>query len=228
MAALAGLAMPILLLVVVGAGYGSRTAAPRTGPAKIEPSLQSLLRCLQRAGADATDVTATRDLRVSGGELGISFTSFHAYVGLAADHREAVAAAVDLDRQVAVLQQAGHGLVRGSAVYYFDAPLVPRAGARLVEACVAGSGRRASAAMTALAATLPLVQYPAELQRRVLARCRAVVRGAGCACVYRRAARLFSYEQIDGLGRVWAPRRARAVIAGLLATCERPGPVARL
>jgi hypothetical protein len=218
--------VPALLLVVVAAGCGSRTA-PRAVPAKSEPSLQSLLGCLQRAGADAADVT-TRDLRVSGGELGISFTSFHAYVGLAADHREAVAAAADLDRQVAVLQQAGRGLVRGSAVYYFDAPLVPRAGSHLVEACVAGSGRRASAAMAALAARLPLVQYPEELRQRVLARCRAVVHGPGCGCVYRRAARLFSYEQIGGLGRAWAPRRAQAVIAGLLATCERPGPVGRL
>lgn len=211
--------LPVLLLATVGSRSGGSPAAlPRAS------TLQSVLGCLQRAGADASDVTTTRDLRVSGGELGISFTSFRAYVGVAADHREAVAAAADLDRQIAVLRQAGHGLVHGSAVYYFDAPLVPRAGAHLVEACVAGSGRRASAAMTALAETLPLVQYPSNLERRVLVRCRAVGGDAGCACVYSRAARLFSYEQIDGLGRGWSPRRARGVVAGLLATCERPSP----
>jgi hypothetical protein len=165
---------------------------------------------------------------VSGGELGVSFTSFHAYVGVAADHREAVAAAADLDRQIAVVRQAGHGVVRGSTVYYFDAPLVPRAGAHLVEACVAGSDARASAAMGALARALPLVRYPRQLERRVLVRCGALADAAACVCVYSRAARLFSYGQIDGLGRAWTPRRALAVIVGLLETCERPAPVARL
>jgi hypothetical protein len=183
-----------------------------------------VLGCLQRAGADATDVTATRDLQVSGGELGISFASFHAYVGVAADRREAVAAAADVTRQIAVVRQAGHGVVRGSAVYYFDAPLVPRAGAHLVEACVAGSDLRASAAMAALAGALPFVQYPLPLERRVLRRCRAVAGVTGCACVYNRAARLFSYGQIDGLGRAWAPRRAMAAIAGLLGTCPSGAP----
>jgi hypothetical protein len=181
-----------------------------------------LLGCLERAGADASDITASRDLKVSRGELGIAFTSFHAYVGIAADRREAAAAAADLDRQVAVLRQAGRAMVRGSAVYYFDAPLVPRAGANLVDACVAGSGPRAAAAMVALAEALPIVEYPARLERRLLARCRTVAGEAGCACVYSRAARLFSYAQIDGLGRAWASRRAHTVIAGLLATCERP------
>jgi hypothetical protein len=158
----------------------------------------------------------------------VSFTSFHAYVGVAADRREAGSAAAELDRQVAVLQQAGHGVVRGSAVYYFDAPLVPRASGRLVEACVAGSDRRASVAMTDLARALPLVQYPAQLRRRVVARCRAVAGEAGCSCVYGRVARLFSYAQIDGIGRGWRVRRAQMVIAGLLATCEPPRRFARL
>lgn len=202
----------------------SRPAPPVRAP----PPLHSLLICLQRAGADVRDVTPTRDLRVSGGELGLSFTSFHAYVGVAADRREAVAAAADLNRQIAVLRQAGHGVVRGRAVYYFDAPLVPRAGAHLLEACVVGSDHRASAAMGALARALPLVQYPVQLERRVLARCRAAGGDSGCACLYRRVAKLFSYEQIDGLGRAWATRRAELVIAGLLATCERPRPIARL
>jgi hypothetical protein len=191
-------------------------------------ALHSLVACLQRAGADTSDVTMTRDLRVSRGELGVTFTSFHGYVGLAADHGEAVAAASDLDRQIAVLRQAGHGVVRGSAVYYFDAPLVPRAGAQLVDACVAGSDARASAAIVALAGALPVVQYPASLERGVLVRCGALADGASCSCVYRRAARLFSYQQLDGLGGAWGPRRALGVVAGLLATCERPRHAARL
>lgn len=191
-------------------------------------SLRSVRGCLRRAGADTTDVSATRDLRVSGGELAVAFTSFNGYVGVASDHREAAAAATELDEQITVLQQAGHGVVRGTAVYYFDAPLVPRAGARLVEACVAGSDLRASAAMAALARALPFVHYPVQLERRVRLRCRALAGATGCACVYRRAARLFSYAQIDGLGRGWAPRRALAVIGGLLGTCGRPIAAARL
>jgi len=191
-------------------------------------TFQSLLGCFERAGADASDVTANRDLRVSGGELGVSFASFRAYVGLGADRQEAVAAAAELDRQIAVLRQAGHGVVRGDALYYFDAPLVPRAGARLVEACVAGSDRGAASAMTALAQALPDVQYPRALERRVLARCRAVSSETGCACVYSRVARLFSYEQIDGLGRTWGRRKSLSVIGGLLATCEHLRPANRL
>jgi hypothetical protein len=191
-------------------------------------ALHSLVGCLRRAGADTSDVTATRDLHVSRGELGVTFTSFRAYVGIAAEHGEAVAAASELNQQIAVLRQAGHGVVRGSAVYYFDAPLVPRAGGQLVDACVAGSDVRATAAMVALARALPFVQYPANLERGVLVRCGAVADGAACSCVYRRAARLFSYQQLDGLGRAWAPRRALATVAGLLATCERPRQTARL
>jgi hypothetical protein len=191
-------------------------------------ALHSLIGCLQRAGADTSDVTAPRDLHVLRGELGVTFRSFHAYVGIAVDHGEAVAAASELDRQITVLRQAGHGVVRGSAVYYFDAPLVPRAGGQLVDACVAGSDVRASAAMVALARALPLVQYPASLERGVLARCAAVADGAACACVYRRAARLFSYQQLVGLGRAWAPRRALAIVAGLRATCAHPAHAARL
>jgi hypothetical protein len=187
-----------------------------------------VLACFERAGADATDVSAHRDLHVSHGELGVAFTSFNAYVGFAADRGEATAAAVELDRQVALLQQAGHGRVRGSAVYYFDAPLVPLAGARLVDACVAGSDLRAAAAMAALARALPSVRYPSRLEQRVLHRCNALADGRGCGCVYRRAARLFSYAQIDGLGRAWSPGRALGVMIGLLATCGRPTPVARL
>jgi hypothetical protein len=82
--------------------------------------------------------------------------------------------------------------------------------------------------MTALAQALPVVQYPLELERRVLARCRAVSGETGCACVYSRVARLFAYEQIDGLGRTWGLRRALAVIGGLLATCGPPRPAGRL
>ena len=227
-AALAAGLLSVLALMSFAAGCGSRPPESRVADAVRGPSLQSLVGCLQRAGADTTDVTTTRDLRVSGGELGVSFTSFHAYVGVAADRREAVAAAADLNQQIAVLRQAGHGVVRGRAVYYFDAPLVPRAGSHLVEACVAGSDLRASAAMVALARALPFVRYPVQLERRVLTRCRVVGGDAGCACVYSRAARLFSYGQIDGLGRAWPPRRALGVIAGLLGTCERPTPVARL
>jgi hypothetical protein len=193
----------------------------------MEP-LQPLLRCLRTAGADASNVTAVRDLRVSGGELGVSFAGFNAYVGVAANRREAVAAAHQLDSQIAVLRQAGHGVVRGAAVFYFDAPLVPRAGARLVEACLAGSAGGATAAMAELADALPYPQLPVLLERRLIERCRSLTRGEGCACVYGRAARLFSYGQVDGLGRAWAPRRARAVFAGLLGTCEPPSPIARL
>jgi hypothetical protein len=191
-------------------------------------TLRPLLDCLRQAGADASDVTASRDLRVSGGELGVSFSSFNAYVGVAADRRQAVAAAQDLDRQIAVLQQAGHGVVSGDAVFYFDAPLVPRAGTRLVEACLAGAAGRATAAMTALAKALPSVQLPPQLGRRLIERCRALTRGGSCTCIYGHAARLFSYGQIDGLGRTWPSRRALAVFAGLLGACRRGSPVARL
>jgi hypothetical protein len=211
----------LVLVAATTAGCGSRSSAsPATPP--MRAALHSLVGCLQRAGADTSDVTATRDLQVSGGELGVTFTSFHAYVGIGADHGEAVAAASELDRQITVLQQSGHGVVRGSAVYYFDAPLVPRAGAQLVNACVAGSDVRASAAIVALASALPLVQYPVSLERGVRLRCGSLADGAACTCVYRRAARLFSYQQLDGLGRAWSPRRALGVVAGLLTTCARP------
>jgi hypothetical protein len=221
--------LPVLLLASVLAGCGSGHSAARA-PASERPgpSLQTLLVCLQQAGADAKDVTASQDLRVSRGELGVSFGSFNAYVGVAADHRSAIAAAEALDRQIAVLRQAGHGVVRGSSVFYFDAPLVPRAGARLIEACVAGSDVRATAAMAALSRTLPTMQLPLRLKRRLVARCQDLTGNAGCACVYTRAVRLFSYAQVEGLGRAWQPRRALAVIAGLLGTCPPANPVARV
>lgn len=225
----AGFAFVLLLLCVL-MGCGARASdgsAARPTPQATQ-SLTSLLGCLRTAGADPSDVTANRDLRVSVGELGMSFASFNAYVGVAVDRREAVAAAQDLDRQVALLRQAGHGVVRGDAVFYFDAPLVPRAATHLVEACLAGSAGRASAAMAALAAALPQPQYPVTIARRLVARCRALTGAAGCECVFGRAARLFAYGQIDGLGRAWAPKRARSVFAGLLGTCEPATAVARL
>ena len=150
------------------------------------------------------DITLSRDLRVTRGELGVSFGSFNAYVGVAADHRGAVAAAEALDRQIAVLRQAGHGVVRGSSVFYFDAPLVPRAGARLIEACVAGSDVRATAAMAALSRTLPTVQLPVQLKRRLVARCQDLTGNVGCACVYTRAVEAFLLR---------AGRRPRACLA---------------
>jgi hypothetical protein len=67
-----------------------------------------------------------------------------------------------------------------------------------------------------------------SLERSVLARCGAFADASGCACVYRRAARLFSYQQLDGLGRAWASQKALAVFAGLLGTCEPRRPGARL
>jgi hypothetical protein len=217
----------LLVVASIANGCGSRRAGSPQRQSAQSPSLRTVLGCFTHAGADAAAVTSV-DLRVSGGEIDVSFSSFHAFVSFAVDGREARAAADALDRQIAVLQQAGHGVVRGATVYYFDAPQVPPAGAQLVDACVAGSNLRASTAIVALARALPLVQYPANMERRALVRCGALADPVGCACVYRRAARLFSYAQVDGLGRTWAPRHALAVITGLLATCEHARPAIRL
>lgn len=210
-----------VLVAMVAAGCGSQHARATAGSTAQTPqSLAAVFACLRAAGADPSDISGNRDLEVSRGELSISFASFDAYVGVALDRREAVTAAREIDRQITVLQQAGRGVVRDNAVFYFDAPVVPHAGTQLVEACLSPSPTQAATAMAALAASLPRLQYPAVLERRLVARCRALTGGVGCACIYGRAARLFSYAQIDGLGRVWVPQRARSVFAGLLGICE--------
>jgi len=213
----------VLLAALAGAGCGARSAAPpHPLQAPRAPTVLSLLRCLRAVGADAADVSSRRDLAVSVGEVSASFSTFDVYVGIAARHGEAAAAARMLDDELAVLQQAGAATVMGRTVFYSDGVAVPPAAARLVRACARNDRAAASRALQAVAEELPAVELPPPLRERFLDRCRAVGSRAGCACAYRRADRLFRFSQVDGLGREWGRRRAVRVFAGLLRTCAVP------
>jgi hypothetical protein len=212
-----GAAVAALLAVALAAsGCASRTQHRADGG-----TVGSVLSCLRASGADAVDASAHRDLQVSAGEVAVSFSTFDAYVGIAQGAHEAAGAAAALDAQLAVLQQAGHATIHRAAIYYFDAPIVPRSAGRLLAACLDGT-RDASTEMAALAADLPAIALPRPLETRFLARCAGLGTAGACACAYRRASRLLRFAQVDGVGRTWPERRASALVAGLLRTCAPP------
>jgi hypothetical protein len=164
---------------------------------------------------DARDVSATRDLDVSVGEVAVSFSTFDLYVGLADRPEEAVAAARSLDEQLSVLQQAGSAAVHGHAVFYADGVVVPASAGRLATACLDGAEAAATMEMSALADALPTVELPRAVESRFLARCRRIGAAASCGCAYRRAARLYPFGQVD--------RASLQMLAGVLRTCEVRG-----
>lgn len=211
-----------VLAVLLSSACAGRTTQRGAVAAGDRATVATVLACLRHSGADVADVSARRDLRVSNGELAVAFSTFDAYVGIAATRAEATAAAGRLDSDLAVLQQAGHAVVRRAAVFYFDAPIVPRSAGRVVAACLDGSDGRAVAAMAALAAELPAIELPSGIETRFLARCGGVGSPPGCACAYRHASRLLRFAQVDGIGRTWVRPRAHALLAGLLRTCAPP------
>ena len=214
----------VLLAVLLTAGCGARSAkTPPAAPASVLPTVHSVLHCLRAVGADAHDVSSRRDLRVSVGEVAASFSTFDVYIGIAARRAEARAAAGTLDSQLAVLQQAGAARVEGRTVFYSDGVAVPDAAGRLVSACTRGDEAAAGRAIVAVAAELPVVELPAPLPARFRARCRTIGTTSACTCAYRRAARLFRFSQVAGLGWEWPRRRALPVFAGLLRTCSARG-----
>lgn len=210
----------MLVAALVAAGCGARSAdAPRTTPAIRTPTVQSLLRCLRAVGADGENLSSRRDLRVSIGEVGVTFSTFEIYIGVAVRRAEAIAAAGALDDQLAVLQQAGAARVSGRTVFYTDGVAVPEAVDRLVVACIHGDVRRAARALVAVARELPIVELPQPIETSLLTRCRVLGSASACACVYERAQRLFRFSQMTGLASKWRKRRALPVLAGLLRTC---------
>lgn len=214
-----------MLTAVLAAGLtacASRSSVPGTPPAPATGAgasparLAALIGCLRHVGADAV-VSRGRDLRVSGGEVSIAFSTFDAYVGLASGRAEAQQAAEQLDQQLTVLGQAGAANVRGSAVYYYDAALVPAAAGRVVTACANGAQREAARAMATLSKRLPRVEFPAELAASFASACRRLGTAAGCACAYGRATRLYRYGQISDI----AARPGGAQLAALMRMCVR-------
>jgi hypothetical protein len=175
---------------------------------------------LRRVGADAITVSSAHDLRVSGGEVAVAFSTFDAYIGFAQDPAEARAAAQRLDEQLTVLGQAGEAAIRRNAVYYYDASLVPAAAGRLVTACAAGSDNRALLAMMSLSAGLPRIEFPAQLASAFARACRNLATPEGCGCAYRRASRLYRYGQITEL----AARPGGLRLAALIRMCATPPP----
>jgi hypothetical protein len=147
--------------------------------------------------------------------VAVAFSTFDAYVGLAAGRAEAQQAAEQLDQQLTVLGQAGAANVRGSAVYYSDAVLVPAAAGRVVIGCASGAEREAARAMAALAKRLPRVEVPAKLAASFATACRRRGTAAGCACAYRRATRLYRYGQISDI----AARPRGTQLAALMRMC---------
>jgi hypothetical protein len=212
----------LLALGLVAALSGcaaAREGSVRPTPRPVRTSVAPLLGCLRSTGADAGDVSARRDLAVSGGEVAVSFSTFTAYVGLADGRREARAAARGLDRDLMLLTQPGHAKLYAAGVYYFDAGLVPRAADGLVRACLDGSRRHALVAMAALARELPVVELPRPLERAFLARCGLHGSTASCGCAYGRAARLFGYGQVARIAANRPAPRTAAILAGLLRLC---------
>jgi len=214
----------VLLAAALAACAGSRSpeathspapSAPRAG---LDRTRRALIGCLRRVGADAIDVSRQRDLRVSGGEIAVAFSTFDAYVGLAAGPAEAREAGRRLDEQLTVLGQAGQAAVEGNAVYYYDAPLVPAAAGRLVAACTRRAEPAALAAMISLSNGLPRVEFPAKLATAFAGSCLRRETSAGCACAYGRASRLYRYGQIIDI----AARPAGLRLAALIRMCVRP------
>jgi hypothetical protein len=152
-------------------------------------------------------------------EAAVSFSTFDAYVGIGVRPGEAAAAARRLAVELRLLQQAGRPAVRGDALYYFDAPLVPPAAARLVTACLDDSPDAATAAMASLADELPRIELPPTLEAGFAGRCRDVAGRAACACAYVHATRLFDFGQVAGIAGRWRRARATRVLAGLVRTC---------
>jgi hypothetical protein len=173
-------------------------------------------------GADAIAVSSRDDLRVSGGEVAVAFSTFDAYIGFAEGPAEARDAAQRLDEQLTVLGQAGQATTRGNAVYYYDATLVPAAAGRLVNACAAGAENRALRAMMRLSAGLPRIEFPAQLASAFGRACRGLGTAEGCACAYRHASRLYRYGQIAEL----AARPAGLRLGALIRMCASP-PMSR-
>jgi hypothetical protein len=171
-------------------------------------------------GADAIAVSSAHDLRVSGGEVAVAFSTFDAYIGFAQGPAEARDVAQRLDEQLTVLGQAGQAVTRGNAVYYYDASLVPSAAGRLVTACAAGAEKRALLAMMSLSAGLPRIEFPAQLASAFGRACRNLGTAEGCACAYRRASRLYRYGQITEL----AARPGGLRLAALMRMCASRPP----
>jgi hypothetical protein len=176
-----------VLLAAALAGCGAHASTRALAP---------LVDCLSRSGAPTVDVTASRDLQVSGGEVAVRFSTFDAYVGLAQGRGQARSAARALDRDLLLFQQAGTALVHGGAVYYFDAPIVPPAASRLVTACLDGSRAAALDAFAALSLSLPQVELSPAVRRSFLARCHS----ASCDCAFDRAERVYPPAQVATLG----------------------------
>jgi hypothetical protein len=202
----------VLLAALAAAGCGARSTDVGRGSAG---TLPALLHCLRDVGADARDVSTTRDLHVSAGEVAVAFSTFDLYVGLAARRDEAAAAARSLDEQLSVLQQAGAAAVHGRAVVYSDGVLVPASAGRLATACLDGAEAAATIELAALADALPAVELPRAVESRFLAGCRKIGGAASCGCAYRRAARLFRFAQVE--------RTSLRMLAGVLRTCEARG-----
>jgi hypothetical protein len=147
--------------------------------------------------------------------VAVAFSTFDAYVGLASGLPEAQQAAAQLDQQLTVLGQAGAATVHGSAVYYYDASLVPAAAGRVVRACTRGAERQALRAMVTLSDRLPRVEFPPQLAASFATACRTLGTSTGCACAYGRATRLYRYGQISDI----AARPGGARLAALMRMC---------